>query len=286
MSALTKLFVILLIVCSLLLTAATVVFVNRTEDYRTMEAATKARLNLVSQERDTARESVATAKQREVEIASKLNSMMADKNKDIEKLQQAVTTKDSDINKRDQDLAMSRAGIAQQAGALETIQKTVNALSERNNVLVKESGELTTRNAELIGVNTDQSKQIAELERERRWQNEVVAQQKAELAKLNALIHEHRIQLVEKPAMRTAPDVKGVIREVTVKDGMVFATISLGISDKITKGMQLSVISQGQSKQFLGFLVVESVDQNTAFGRLEGPRIADVKREDQVLSQL
>lgn len=285
MSALTKLFVILLIVCSLLLTAATVVFVNRTEDYRTMETNTKARLNLVTQERDTARESVATAKQREVEIASKLNSIVASKDKDIEKLQQAVTTKDADVNKRDQDLALMKANIGQQAGALDTIQKTVNALTDRNKTLVDENGQLTTRNAELIGVNTDQSKQIAELERERRWQNEVIAQQKAELTKLNNLIHEHRIQLVEKPALRTAPDVKGVIRQVAIKDGLAFATISVGAADKITKGMQLSIIDQ-VSKQFLGFFIVETVDQNSSFGRLEGPRVADVKIDNQVLSQL
>lgn len=285
MSALTKLFVILLIVCSLLLTAATVVFVNRTEDWRRTDADSKARLALVTNERDTARSSVATAQQRETEIAGRLNSMMALKDKEIEKLLQGTASKDGDLNKRDQDLAMNRATIAQQAAALETIQKTVGALTDRNRTLVTENGQLTVRNAELITTNTDYSKQIAELERERRWQNEVIAQQKSELVKLTNAVAEYRIPLVDKPALRTAPDVKGAIREVSVKDGIAFATITVGAADKVAKGMQFSVVSE-RNKQFLGFFIVETVDQNTAFGRLEGPRIADVQRDDQVLSQL
>lgn len=285
MSALTKLFVILLIVCSLLLTAATVVFVNRTEDWRETNAQTQARLALVTAERDTARSTVASAQQRETEFAGRLNSIVALKDKEIEKLLQSAAAKDGDLNKRDQDLAMNRATIAQQAAALETIQKTVSALTERNKTLVAENGQLTVRNAELVGDNTDKSKQVAELERERRWQNEIIAQQKAELVKLNNTIAAHRIQLVEKPALRTAPDVKGAIREVSVKDGMAFATITVGAADKVAKGMQFSVVSE-RTKQFLGFFIVETVDQNTAFGRLEGPRIADVQRDDQVLSQL
>lgn len=283
MSALTKLFVILLVVCSLLLTASTVVFVNLTTNYRVEWETAKARVTLANSELATARDAISAAQQREVGMAAKLNSMTALKDKEIEKLVQDVAARNAEVNKRDQDLAMNRAAIAQQAGALDTIQKTVNALSERNKGLVDENGQLTTRNAELVGANTDLSKQVAELERERRWQNEVIAQQKAELTKLTNLVAEHRIQPTGRPALRTAPDVKGAIREVVVKDGMAFATITIGAAEKVTKGMQFSVIN---GTQFLGFFIVESVDQNTSFGRLEGPRIADVKPHDQVLSQL
>jgi hypothetical protein len=283
LSALTKLFVILLIVCSLLLTAATVVFVNRTENYREMEELASARLRLAAEQRDTARAAVASAQQRETEIAGKFNSTTAMKDKEIERLMQLVASKDGEINKRGQDLAQNQGTIAQQASALDTIQKTVNALSERNKALVEENGQVRVTNAELVGVNTDYSKQIAELERERRWQKEIIEQQKAELTKLNNLVQEHRITTSPRAALRTAPDVKGAIREVQFKDGMAFATITVGAASKVTKGMQFSVIG---GNQFLGFLTIESVDQNTAFGRLEGPRIADVKPQDQVLSQL
>ena len=43
MSVMTKLFVVLLIICSLLLTAATVVFVNRTEDFHKAANASEER---------------------------------------------------------------------------------------------------------------------------------------------------------------------------------------------------------------------------------------------------
>jgi hypothetical protein len=77
-----------------------------------------------------------------------------------------------------------------------------------------------------------------------------------------------------------------VISSVKTEDGQTYAQISLGSADKVEKGMELIVIDP-VAQQFLGKFIVDSVDTNTSFGRLEGPRVQDVKANNtQVVSKL
>ena len=63
-----------------------------------------------------------------------------------------------------------------------------------------------------------------------------------------------------------------------------YATISVGTADRVAKGMTFTLIdSQGN---FLGYLIVDTVDTNESAGRLTGPRVADVKPGTDARTQL
>jgi hypothetical protein len=81
------------------------------------------------------------------------------------------------------------------------------------------------------------------------------------------------------------PDLKGVIRNVKTDEGRTYATISLGAQQKVEKGMEFSVIDQNEGT-FLGKFIVDSVDPDSSFGRLEGPRVQNVRQDNLVVSRL
>ena len=81
------------------------------------------------------------------------------------------------------------------------------------------------------------------------------------------------------------PDLQGVIRSVKTDEGRTYATISLGSQQKVEKGMEFSVIDQND-QTFLAKFIVDSVNPDSAFGRLEGPRVQNVRQDNVVLSRL
>ena len=88
----------------------------------------------------------------------------------------------------------------------------------------------------------------------------------------------------ERPGITPAQPINGVIRDKKVVNGVTFATISVGAQDQVTEDMLFNVIER--NGDFLGYLRVDRVEPNEAIGRLEGPRVADMKPGDEVRTQL
>lgn len=286
MSALTKLFVTLLIICSLLLTAAVVVFVNQQTDWRdAYTASTKVR--------DQARADLATAQMeadaartREAKTSTDLNAAIAKLQGDLAAQNTILAQAKSDISKLENKALVNEATITQMATGLKSAQQNVADEQKRNETLIAENDKLRVQQAELVGANTDYQKRLDEAERERRWLNEQVVQLRTELGTTKGLLVENNIPLKGDFAkVRSAPDIKGVILETKQYNGQTYATISVGSADKVEKGMQFNVVDQDQNL-FLGKLTVDSVDPNQAFGRLEGPLIDQVRQNVQVRTQL
>lgn len=285
MSNLTKLFVVLLIVCSLLLSAATVVFVNRTEDWRLLVDKQKQRMSQLENEKRTAAEQAMAAQNREAQAVDEANKSVAKLKGDLVAREQEAARAQASVNQKQTELNVAQAAMLQATTALKMTQDNLTAQQKRNEALVSEADKLRGLNFDLTGSNTDLTKRLEEAERERRWLAEQVAQLKTDLGRAKNLLVDHRIPFDGAKPVLPQADVKGVIKEVVSRDGQTFATISIGLADKVQKGMEFNVINQ-KTAEFLGKFTVDVVEQNEAFGRLEGPRVGEVKPDYQVLSQL
>ncbi|HEX2971515.1 MAG TPA: hypothetical protein VHP11_04245 [Tepidisphaeraceae bacterium] len=286
MSPLTKLFVVLLVICSLLLTAAMVVFVNQTENFR--KALVEADTKVTGLERDkVAADTAATTANTNADQQRKEASRQAAQLQgEIAKLGDELGKKGVENNRLQAQLAAAQAQVMDLTSAQKLAQQNLGDLQKRYDAIITENDKTRLANAELTGANTDYQKRLDEAERERRWLAEQNLQLKKDNTQARNLLAQNNIAFDAGPARKVvAPNLKGVIRTVKAAQGVTYATITLGSVDKVEKGMQFNVVNQF-TNEFLGKLTVEAVEPNEAFGRLEGPRIQEVKPDYQVLSQL
>jgi hypothetical protein len=270
----------------LLLTAATVVFVNRTEDFHKAATLSEERANRFQRDKEAAQRDADAARTRETEAIATANGKVSDLLARIQQMTQDLAAKDANVNELKTQMAVKEANIADQAAGLKTMGTNVADVTKQNNALTAENDKLRLTNADLVGANTDFSKRLEEADRERRFLNEQLNQARSELAKATGVLQQKGIALNQ--PIRTGPalpDLKGVIRNVKTDEGRTYATISLGSQQKVEKGMEFSVIDQNEGT-FLGKFIVDSVDPDSSFGRLEGPRVQNVRQDNLVLSRL
>ncbi len=284
MSVMTKLFVVLLIICSLLLTAATVVFVNRTEDFHKTATFFETRMLAAQRDKEAAQRDADAARARETEAIATANGKVSDLQARMQQLTQDLSTHDAEINDLKAKAAVDKAALTEQAAGLKTMAQNISDVGTRNQSLTAESDKLRVANADYVGANTDLTKRLEEAERERRFLNEQLNQARSDLAKAQGVIQSAGIR----PAVQArpaTPDLRGVVRNVKTDEGRTYATISLGSQQKVEKGMEFSVIDQND-QTFLGKFIVDSVTDDSSFGRLEGPRVQNVRQDNIVLSRL
>jgi hypothetical protein len=287
LSVTTKLFVVLLVICSLLMTAALVIFINTVEPYRVTAEQRKVEIDRLKGQLDSANSEAVGAKSREEKAVADKNAAAATAQTEVAALKQQLGTRDVSINDLNTKLAISNANVSTLTSAQAAALKSIDGLQKRHDADVGELDKIRLANAELTGANTDFQKRLDESVRELRWLAEQNTQIKSDLASARNLLSQHNIPLDNAAGRKVvaAPNLKGVIKATRVNDGILYATISLGSTDKVEKGMTFRVINQN-TMEFLGNLTVELVDTNESFGRLEGPKVQEVKPDFQVLSQL
>jgi hypothetical protein len=283
----TRIFVGLLIVCSLLMTAAMVVFVNRTEDWHKYAIEAENQAKRFQREKAIAETDANTARQREAAAVNNANTQVADARAAITKLSQDIAARDAEINDLKSKGAVAQATLTVQAEGLKSMGQNVTDVSGRNKALTDENDKLRLTNAEIVGANTDLTKRLEESDRERRFLNEQLNQARTQLADATKRLRDFNV-----PETATAPrspasmpELNGVVNSVRTDQGRTFAEVSLGSQQKVEKGMQFFVIDQTEGA-FLAKFIVDSVNPDTSFGRLEGPRVQNVKGGSVVLSKL
>lgn len=288
MSPLTKLFVVLLVVLSLLLSAATIVFVNVSTDY-------KGQMAILT----TQKEAAVAEKQR---LVAEQETIRA--NADAEKGAAArrVEGIQQDLNKRGQELISAQTALAQAtnqsqiaavsntslAGALQGAQNTLSAIQAQLSEIRAANDKFATQNEQLNLAVTDLTNRLDVTERERRLLSEQLTEARGQSDKQGAMLRDMGVspaQLASAGTRLSAPAINGVIRDVKPIYGVQYARISVGSADNVVKGMQFNVINH-DTQQFLGKLTVETVEQNEATGRLEGPLVGQVRTGAEVKTQL
>jgi chromosome segregation ATPase len=190
MSALTKLFVILLIVCSMLFTAGVVVFINRTDDFARSNDVLKHEVRRLPGEREASENLARAAQLREVAAAAELNRKIAEQQMNIAQLQKDVAAAGTSTNADKTQIAVLTAQLTDASSAIKTINQSLKDLQGRNDALVKQNSELSIQNANLVAANTDLQKKNETADRELRFLNDQVAQLKTDLNKAQQAIRD------------------------------------------------------------------------------------------------
>ena len=288
MSALSKVFVALLVVCSLMLSSAVIVFVNKTQDVNAVRVAAEAksqdadrRMQVALQEAAAAKGSVATA------LASLQTQTAA--------LQTEIAAKQLDISKREVDIATLSAQVSQNTISLTSATEALKASEMQK---AKQEGQLgdlrqgtdklTLEKSQLNLALSDTTNKLEVMTREWKYAKEQLAESSNTGDKLAKQVKDLGGNVAaEVTGLKAgAPSINGVIREIkTLQDNRQWATISVGSADQVAKGMEFKVIDRANGT-FLGVLTVENVQPNEAVGVLKGPKVADVKVGNEVRTQL
>lgn len=277
MSTLTKAFVVLVTVLSILLVALVVSFVANTQDL-------SQRLRLAEQEREAARQ-VAVTRQAELSAAqegagrqiTQLNNQINDLASQVTSLQAQLQTAQTSTQQERARLAGLEASLSQlsAAGA-----QTSALLEAVNQELQQRRGEAVTQQTKLI----ESADRIAELEGQlesltrqvRRFSERMVSVQSRsqQLENVIAQLPENvRRQLPgvgqEGGATRAAASpeqpISGQVTQVQQAGGETLVQVNVGRNDAVQENMQFMV---HRGDQFIGNLLVESVDSNAAIGRM------------------
>ncbi len=287
MSPLTKLFVGLLIVLSLLTTAATVVYVNMEDIQKTTLENTKAQLQAAQAAAQEARDQLTAAQQNLTNVQAQANQAQQSATTDINNRQATI----SDLQVQ---LAKAQSQQATQQLDVSRLTEALNATQAQNNTNLQELARLRQNNDNLVRQTSDLNGRVTELsatldvtERERRLLAEQLTQANTENQRLSAIITNSGLspQQQQQVAQRAGPAINGVIRDVRTIAERPYATISVGTADGVQRGMEFKILDRAGGN-FLGTLIVESVEPNEATGRLQGPGLAQVKPGVEVRTQL
>lgn len=288
MSALSKTFVAILVVLSLLLSSAVIVWVNKTDNYRgkldlakaTIDRETKARVdaNFEADAAKTAHQAAITAF-----------------NTQIEAVQTELRNREGEISKREVQIADLSSQVKQQLISLTSTGEALKASEAQKRVqgeqlaeLRKLQDQLVRERAELNTALADTTNKLEVMTREWRFMREQLNQAQANADRLMGQVKDLGGEPGKGPSgiRAGAPPINGVVREVRqLGDNRTWATISVGTADSVQPGMEFKVIDT-QSGSFLGVLTVQNVQPNEAVGVLSGPRINEVHAGTEVRTQL
>jgi myosin heavy subunit len=275
LSVLTKVFVVLVTVLSVLLVALIVPFVANTQNYRQLYESAQ------SQARGA--EVKAASVQAEINAAQEANALrVAELNN---KNQQLTAT----INTLQTDLADARANGAKSASDLAKLQADVSRLSAAANtsasLLDATRSELSQWREKAVAADTQliqRADRINQLESTNetlvrsvdrlREQMTALQEQSKELEKLWASVPESvRQQVTGQTASADGGEVastvaiRGQVTKVETMDDTTFVQLNVGSNDGVRPNMKFLV---HKGDQFVGTVMVSAVDANASAGRV------------------
>ena len=226
-----------------------------------------------------------------VEAVSVLRVAVADRNAEYAKMRQLLSEKIETqrqtidgLNGKAADLESKRR---EQETLLNTLQAKISGLDASLAALIQEKKDLESKH---LGTISDAT-QVRQANQKLRVDNQNLVRenedlrarvrdlevQVADLTK-KVLWYREKSQVTELPQTAPPPSVSlaGVINNVD--NARKVAEISLGSRDKVVEKMTFFV-SRGE--QYLADLVIEKVDENTAFGRLETVQ-GEIRKGDNV----
>jgi len=284
LSAVTKLFVVLLVVCSLLLVAAQVVFVNRTENYRQLAGDEKAKRQVAEQDSAAARSAEAAARSLIAAIDLQSKEKVRQLNEQIANVASERDKANVQIDALGKQHGVAQAQITLLSEGLKASQTALGSAQDELKNLRTEVGTLREQKGDLDMQIVKVTKENLLLHQQLRLSQEENSSLKQQNQKVSAVLEQHGISMDSRGPLAGPPNIQGVISNITPYRDQFWATISVGSADRVEKNMQFKVV--GADGQFMGILTVDHVEPNEAFGRLEGPRVTDVRKNMEVKTVL
>jgi hypothetical protein len=282
------LFVILLVVLSLLLTAATVVFVSQVEDYKKFADDNKQALTAATSKAEALRNEADAAQANAAESIRQATAQIEQSKQQMNALQQQVIDRDAALGQAKTQNAIQSADLTRLSEALKASEDTKGHLQDQLADLRGGNDKLLEQNAQLNQSVTDLTNRLEVTERERKFLAEQLTETKNQSDKQSSMLKDMGVgaaQMASAGSSAGAPAINGVIRAVRPIAGIPYATISVGSADGVAKGMQFKIVSH-DTGDFLGVLTVDSVDLNESTGRLDGPRLGEIRSGAEAKTQL
>ncbi|MDP9174298.1 MAG: hypothetical protein M3O30_10600 [Planctomycetota bacterium] len=283
MSPLTKLFVVLLVILSMLNAAAEVVFVNKVRPLQEALSEKEAVVQTAQAEAHSARIAQQSATdQLQAQVAlraddhkataaavTQLQNQLNSVNEQLAQLQADKTTRDSTISQLSSNLTL-------QTATVNKLQEQTSALQAANDGLVRRTEEDSRRIADLTNtgetlqtqLNTSQEKLQAAL---------VMVQRLSGIASKNGV---DVAALEQAPTGPASVAISGTVVEKQSINGNSYLRINVGSEQGVTKGTTFNVLSSGN---FAGILTIDEVDSQSASGKFiaepgkgDGVRSGDV----------
>lgn len=272
MSPLTKAFVVVVAVLSILLVALVVPFVAKTQNYQEVARQTQTQLASAEQRNRSLQAELTAAQSKESERVIGLNNQVSELTGSIQQLQTQLADEQiksrkaaADLAQRDADIASLAASAKQQTQLLDAVSQELN--SNRSD-LVKQQSQVI----ELVDRNNELNAQLAGLTRQvQRFQEaSVVSQEELDALKQAIGTLPRDVQVKLRPGQGTGAivpttPITGKVSEVRSAGGVTLAEINVGKNDKVQEGMEFTIL-RGDS--YLATLVVEQVDASRAAGRI------------------
>ncbi len=288
MNPLTKVFVVLHVVLSLVLAAGVIVFVNRTENFAGLLTASTAA-------KTAAEASAAAARADADSIRESCDAAVRDVNNRLKDMQTQLSAAQTQVAQRDAALAQASSAAALAAADTNRLTEALKSSEDQKSRQQDIIAQLRSDNDSLVRKNSDMNITVSDLTskldvalRERENFSEQLVEAKNQNENLTKILSDNGLspnQVGGTKANLGAVAINGVIRDMRVINNIPYATINVGAADNVQKGMQFNVIDRTKG-MFLGQLTIESVEPNQATGRLDGPRISDVQRGTEVRTQL
>jgi predicted nucleic acid-binding Zn-ribbon protein len=287
-SVLTKIFVVLLVVLSLLLSAATVTYVNTVDATRKSLDAAEARIsNLTAEKSELAQTTSASLANYENKIAeaSRREAALREQLTGIERM---LASRDAELAQARLDVTLARADLSKLSSAVSAAVSMSDQLQQIVASLRSDNDRLRSENGDLNVALTDRINTLDVTETQRRILAEQLTEARRRIDQLSGALSDRGVdpaRLAETGLSAGAPAIAGVIRSTQVIADISYATISLGVEDGVKNGMEFKIVDANTSR-FLGILTVVQTDSNESIGRLTGPDVKSVAAGAMVRTQL
>ena len=284
MSPLTKLFVVLLVILSLVTTAATVVFGNKVDNFSTQLASAKLQNSALTTEVQNAQAAAAAQRDLAQETVRRTQGELEQARQAANQAQQRINELSAQLADATSRLTLQSADLTRVAEALKAAQDANNKKDESIAMLRQTNDDRLRQNVELNTANTDLTATLQVTERERRFLAEQLNESKRTVDRQGAMLRDAGIN----PKMATIQPtsrINGVVRDRREIGGVPYASVSVGSNDGVTKGTEFKVVDR-TSGAFLGIITIDSVEPTESTGRVSGPRPNDIKPGVEVKTQL
>ncbi|MBI1336500.1 MAG: hypothetical protein GC164_06010 [Phycisphaera sp.] len=271
MSALTKVFVVLVCVMSILLVALVVPFVANQQNYKEMYNTELSRRKVAETATAVATQQVQSLQQVESARNAELRAQVTALNNQITTLTADLTSTQAQLKDAQATVTAAKADVARLAAANQQIAKvheaTTDELKKRRDDDVDQKSRIVEQ-VERINELTSQTellqRAVRRLQEENVTLTEKLANVQAELQKVPA---EYRnASATGDQAITPAVPLFGQVTGVQDMGGQTFVKINIGSSDGVAKNMRF-LIHRGD--QYLGDMVVTLVDERAAAGLIK-----------------
>ncbi len=281
MSVLTRVFVVVLVVLSLLLSAAAVTFLNTIPglqaDLETSKEAI-AIANATAARSTTAADTRVSNARREVdELVNRLNSAQTD----VGSLRAQLDETRAEAARLQSQLALEQATVSATAQAVTVTTQQYDALQQQLASLRGETSQITEQYGATQAQLNQVQNELTFTRRALRAEQEKIAELTAMNGRMKSALGSLGMNSDAIPANLGAKDVNGIITGRTELENGPYAQISIGSEDDVRTGMELAVFDD-RTGALLGLMTVEEVDNKTAFGSLRGDRVGEIARSDRV----